>query len=108
MKVGLAKGLGSLICILTMPYELGYQMYLTYELAYVRARLVGDHTFEMDLLSWEQGHKDRTRRREAEDGRREARKQGKRGRTKECWEAGKQEAGKRRNRKAGKQGSMEA
>ena len=43
-------------------------MYLAYELAYVRARFVGDHTFEMDLLSWEQIHEDRMRRREAEGG----------------------------------------
>ena len=57
-----------MICVLTMPYELGYQMYLAYELAYVRARFVGDHTLEMDLLSWAQIHEDRFRRREAEGG----------------------------------------
>ena len=62
------KGLGALICVLNMPYELGHQMYLAYEPAYVRARFLGDHTFKMDLLSWKQGHTDRTRRREAEDG----------------------------------------
>ena len=100
------KGLGALICVLNMPYELGYQMYLAYELAYVRARFVGDHTFEMDLLSWEQIHEERTRRREAEDGMLGSRETGSR-------EAAKQESRKARQqgrmqRETGKQGSCEA
>ena len=69
-----------------MPYEFGYQMYLAYELAYVRAIFVGDYTFEMDLLSWEQIHEERTRRREAEDGMLGSRETGSR-------EAAKQETG---------------
>ena len=100
------KGLGALICVLNMPYELGYQMYLAYELAYVRARFVGDHTFEMDLLSWEQIHEDRMRRREAEGGMLGGKETGSR-------EAAKQESRKARKhgsmkRETGKQGSYEA
>ena len=80
-------------------------MYLAYELAYVRAIFVGDYTFEMDLLSWEQIHEERTRRREAEDGMLGSRETGSR-------EAAKQESGKARQqgsmkRETGKQGSME-
>ena len=36
-----------------MPYELVDQVHLAYALAHVRARLVRDHTFEMNLLTWE-------------------------------------------------------
>ena len=50
------KGLGFLICVLNMPNDLGYQMYVAYALSYVRARLVQDRTFEMDLLAWKQVH----------------------------------------------------
>ena len=39
-----------------MPYDLVDQMHLPYTRAHARARLVRDHTFEMDLLTWERVH----------------------------------------------------
>ena len=61
-----------MICVLNMPNDLGCQMYVAYALAYVRARLVRDRTFEMDLLSWKQVHEAKD-----EDQTQETRKAGK-------------------------------
>ena len=55
-----------------MPNDFGNQMYLAYALAYVRARLVRDHTFKMDLLTWKQVHEAKD-----EDQTQETRKAGK-------------------------------
>ena len=55
-----------------MPNDLGYQMYVAYALAYVRARFVRDRTFEMDLLAWKQVHEAND-----EDQTQESRKAGK-------------------------------
>ena len=50
------KVFGALIHVLNMPYDLVDQMHLPYTQAHARARLVRDHTFEMDLLTWERVH----------------------------------------------------
>ena len=110
------KGLGSLICVLNMPNDLGYQMHLAYALAYVRAKLVRDHTFEMDLLTWKQVHeaKDENQTQETRKAgkqRTEAAKHASRGtgqkegRPLEAWKQDGREASKQ---KTGTQGSSGA
>ena len=91
-------------------------MYVAYALAYVRAKLVRDHTFEMDLLTWKQVHEakdeDQTQEtRKAGKQRTEAAKHASR-QTKQKegrpWEAGKQDGREASKQKTGKQGSREA
>ena len=110
------KGLGALSCVLNMPNDLGYQMHLAYALAYVRAKLVRDHTFEMDLLTWKQVHEAKD-----EDQTQETRKAGKQ-RTEaaqhasretgqkegRAWEAGKQDGREASKQETAKEGSREA
>ena len=99
-----------------MPYQFVDQMRLAYALAYVRARLVRDRTFEMDLLSWKQVHEAKD-----EDQTQETRKAGKQrtGAAKHAsrgtgqkqgrpWKAGKQDGREASKQKTGKQGSREA
>ena len=99
-----------------MPNHLGYKMHLAYALAYVRAKLVRDHTFEMELLTWKQVHEakdeDQTQEpRKARKQRTEAANHASREtRQKEGrpWEAGKQdgrEAAKQESQNARQQGS---
>ena len=110
------KGLGALICVLNMPNGLGYQKHVAYALAYVRARLVRDHTFEMDLLSWKQVHEakdeDQTQEtRKAGKQRTEAAKHASRGTGQKQgrpWEAGKQDGREASKQETGKQASKEA
>ena len=72
------KGLGALICVLNMPYELGYQMYLTLKLAYEHG-------------NWKTGKQQNT----------DAEKQG----SNKGWTQGSTEAETRGTREAEKKGS---
>ena len=91
-------------------------MYLAYALAYVRARLVRDHTFEMDSLTWKQVHEakdeDQTQEtRKAGKQRTEAAQHASRGtgqKERMPWEAGKQDGREASKQETGKQGSREA
>ena len=99
-----------------MPNDFGYQMYVTYELAHVSARLVRYRAFEMDLLTWKQVHEAND-----EDQTQETRKAWKQTMETEKhassvarqqegrpWEAGKQNGREAAKQKTGKQGSREA
>ena len=110
------KGLGALICVWNMPNDFGYQMYVTYELTHVSAKLVRYRAFEMDLLTWKQVHEAKD-----EDQTQETRKAGKQ-RTEaaqhasretgqkegRAWEAGKQDGREASKQETAKEGSREA
>ena len=93
------KGLGALIWLMKIPYELGYQVYLAYELAYERGNW---KTGKQHNTGTEAGKQQGMET--GKHGRREARKQGSR----EARKQGYREGRKQDSCETRKHGRMEA